>query len=111
MAKMHGRWFAKRRVAASGVRAANDHWRLEDFAIDPVRFELRAAKDAQFEDRHRFKPMAYDASMKDPPRVVEKLTCRATDCRRQVDERNLMAAGAALCLEHLTSKEPFEYGP
>ena len=54
--------------------------------------------------------MAYDASTNDPPRVIEKLTCRATGCRREVDEQNLMAASVALCLEHFTSKKPFEYG-
>ena len=104
------RWCTKKRVVVREGRAANDHWRLEDFVIDPVRFELRAAKDAQFEDRHRFKPMAYDASMNDPPRVIEKLTCRAKNCCREVDEQNLMAASVALCPEHFTSKKPFEYG-
>ena len=108
-ARRSSRWCTKKRVVVREGRAANDHWRLEDFVIDPIGFEVRAAK-AKLKDRHRFKPMAYDASTNDPPRVMEKLTCRAKNCCREVDEQNLMAASVALCLEHFTSKKPFEYG-
>ena len=108
-ARRSSRWCTKKRVVVREGRAANDHWRLEDYVIDPIGFEVRAAK-AKFKDRHRFKPMAYDASTNDPPRVIEKLTCRAKNCCREVDEQNLMAASVALCPEHFTSKKPFEYG-
>ena len=43
-ARRSSRWCTKKRVVVREGRAANDHWRLEDFAIDPIRFEVRAAK-------------------------------------------------------------------
>ena len=97
--------------AREPVAANTDHWRPEDFVIDPVGFEVRAAKGLRTEDRRRFKPMACDASAEHAPRVDEKSTCRATGCRRPVDFRSPMSAGVGLCAEHLTSVGSFECEP
>ena len=40
-ARRSSRWCTKKRVVVREGRAANDHWRLEDYVIDPIGFEVR----------------------------------------------------------------------
>ena len=106
----------------------SDHWKMEDYEIDPVKFKLvpkrsdRVRSDAD-RDGYDFGPMQYPlggspqkgrslsaVEESDEDGVAESvhtLRCRAQGCKNDVNATNIVTTGLRLCSEHLVSKIPF----
>ena len=111
-----------------GSAGAANHWRVEDFEIDPARFEVRELA-RPLRERHaqmEFVPLAHEEprtqtarntaqdSARDNAQLAAMRTdvwvrqCRAAFCQSPVCSDNALAAGLTLCAKHLLSDEPFQ---
>jgi hypothetical protein len=121
-------WIEANAAPAHAAPGSQNHWRVEDFEIDPSRFELRDVHQPLRENHARFtfvplgfaepitqteRDAAVDAARERARFATARVSstraprCRAANCEAAVDKDNVLCAGLTLCTKHLLTDEPF----